>query len=263
MKAIISIIGFPYFCYKTYKWVRHTETQIGNRFLSLEESLKKEMKIQSIIKTLNSTITLNILNYAEIMKGIHKECICIDGGGNTGEVSAVLLQFGATVHIFEPNLHLINMMRMRFNQYTNNQKCFIHQKAISTKNEIVKFYRNYKEDTMENALFGSSESSSIEVEKLTADIHTVSNEYFSEVQTINFSEFIEQLDCEVYLLKLDIEGSEYDVLIDLIQKNLHLKIKYILVEVHAWNDKKLMPKEKHLKQLIKEKEINNIMLDWG
>lgn len=30
MKMVLAVIGFPYFCYKTYKWVRHIDYKLGD-----------------------------------------------------------------------------------------------------------------------------------------------------------------------------------------------------------------------------------------
>ncbi|GHT51661.1 hypothetical protein AGMMS49990_06420 [Endomicrobiia bacterium] len=63
-------------------------------------------------------------------------------------------------------------------------------------------------------------------------------------------------------MKLDIEGAEFDTLEDLISTGVYKHIKFIVCETHERFNKELGEKFKHLKQVIDEKRITNIYLDW-
>lgn len=52
------------------------------------------------------------------------------------------------------------------------------------------------------------------------------------VKTINFSEFIECLECEELMVKMDIEGAEYPVLRKMIEDGTIGRIDHLYVETH-------------------------------
>lgn len=86
-----------------------------------------------------------------------------------------------------------------------------------------------------------------------------------EVQMIDFSEFIKgllQKHGKINLIKLDIEGAEFDVLDTFIEQNLHQNIEYIMVETHERVFDNPQEKIKALKEKITQKNISNIYLDW-
>lgn len=64
------------------------------------------------------------------------------------------------------------------------------------------------------------------------------------------------------MIKLDIEGAEFDILNDLIDQKLYKKIEYIMVETHErfFNDG--IQKINLLKEKIRKNNITNIFLDW-
>ena len=66
----------------------------------------------------------------------------------------------------------------------------------------------------------------------------------------------------IHLLKIDIEGSEFWVVNDIIDEWLYKDITYIVVETHErfFKDWKKMLQD--LKDKIKENDIDNIYLDW-
>lgn len=75
-----------------------------------------------------------------------------------------------------------------------------------------------------------------------------------QVETVDFSEFINSLnDIEFLLVKLDIEGSEYNVLRHLINTDTIKKINDMYVEFHDWAMKSETPNTTN--QLIND--INN------
>ncbi|GHT38447.1 hypothetical protein AGMMS49593_07810 [Endomicrobiia bacterium] len=63
-------------------------------------------------------------------------------------------------------------------------------------------------------------------------------------------------------MKLDIEGAEFDTLEDLISTGVYKHIKFIVCKTRERFNKELGEKFKHLKQVIDEKRITNIYLDW-
>ena len=101
--------------------------------------------------------------------------------------------------------------------------------------------------------------------KECADIEWWKNDRV-EVDIVRLSEIIKNdilpKHKKIYLVKLDIEWAEFDVLNDIIDEWLYNCIKYIVVETHErffkdWNNILL-----RLKKRIEDNWIENIYLDW-
>ena len=87
-----------------------------------------------------------------------------------------------------------------------------------------------------------------------------------EVEVIDLCEFIEKefiiQKKQIYLLKLDIEGAEFEILEKLIAKKLYKHIKFIACETHEYMFKDGKARLERLKDLIVKEKITNILLDW-
>lgn len=172
----------------------------------------------------------------------------VDGGAHNGVFSDVALACGAIVHAFEPNKYLCAFLR---NYYQNNKHFILHQSAISIKNEKTIFY-NVADSAIDQG------ASIIKTQSLAQ-----SSGY--EVQMIDFCAFL--LDMikqygKITMIKLDIEGAEFEVLESIITKDLYKHIDYIMVETHERffaNPKAIL---ENLKRQITQKDIKNIYLDW-
>lgn len=89
---------------------------------------------------------------------------------------------------------------------------------------------------------------------------------FEEVESIKLTQFIKEniLDNNniIYILKLDVEGAEFDILEDIINENIYMNICHIFVETHERFFEDGKEKIERIKNLIKSKNIKNIYLDW-
>ena len=83
-----------------------------------------------------------------------------------------------------------------------------------------------------------------------------------EVQTIDIVEFIRQLDCDVALMKLDVEGVECPIINRLIDTRLVHRVKQLLVETHDHKIPQLRAETDALRKRIKRLQLQNIFLDW-
>ena len=102
-----------------------------------------------------------------------------------------------------------------------------------------------------------SQSSSI-----CATKDNVNTNNFTEIECIDLCEFIRNLNKPLDILKMDIEGAEFDILEKLINKELYKNIKHILVETHDQTIPEIQEKAKLVRNLIKDKNIENINLNW-
>jgi hypothetical protein len=83
-----------------------------------------------------------------------------------------------------------------------------------------------------------------------------------EVEIIDLTEFIEGLDKNIDLLKIDIEGAECELLEKFIEKELYTKVAMTLVETHDGKIQGQKQKTDKIRQMIKERGIKNINLSW-
>jgi FkbM family methyltransferase len=177
--------------------------------------------------------------------------IAIDCGANVGKVSSHWCKSGATVYAFEPNPHAFKILEENLSDYPNAY-CF--QKAVLDRNEQVKLYFHIASD--KNELHWSTGSSLLRFKA------NVLEDKFTEVEAIDLAEFVHALDKDVKILKLDVEGVEYNILRRLIESEMHMRIEHIFVETHEKQAPELQADTDELRALIKSMNITNINMNW-
>jgi FkbM family methyltransferase len=152
-------------------------------------------------------------------------------------------------YMFEPNTYLFNTIleTPEFNE------CKKYNVAVSNKKEKVKLWGCLKNK--------QSVGSTLQKSKATWD-NIEENDYL-EIDSINLAEFIkEQFSRDDFIiLKLDIEGAEYDVLPELIRTDVIGYIDKLYCEFHScWMSREFIEKEQ---QIIKSlKDINLEISYW-
>jgi len=167
------------------------------------------------------------LNY-----NLNEDSIVFDLGGYKGEWAANILQrYKSKIYVFEP----VNQF------YTDIKNRFAGNPNITTLN----YGLGPKEETLEIGL--TQDSSSI------FDSEVESKE---KIQIKNFVDFLKENDIEnVDLLKINIEGGEYDLLEDLIsQKKLEI-FKNIQVQFHRFIPQCTERRNKIREELSKTHEL--------
>lgn len=149
----------------------------------------------------------------------------IDCGGNKGQgleqISNILrINDEWDIIVYEPNPHCCEFLK---NKYNKNNISVIN-KAVHNSDGIIKFYIPKGDDysvssTIHNDFHNSKEN--------------MIWDNFIEIEKVDISKVIRSFDDthEIYL-KLDVEGSEYDILEKMIEDNTILKVKKIFVEFH-------------------------------
>lgn len=145
--------------------------------------------------------------------------IFIDGGANNGNsITLFLNKFPNAkeyeIFSFECNPKLVRILKNKF-----SSKAKIISLAISNK------------DSFENFYIGEDVSSTLRSDKISGGI---SKEKYIKAECVDLSRFIfENFDKDDYIvLKLDIEGSEYDVIPHLIQTGAMKYINELYGEFH-------------------------------
>ena len=82
------------------------------------------------------------------------------------------------------------------------------------------------------------------------------------MDVIDFIGFIDSFNKRVFIVKIDIEGGEIELVNQLIDKGAHEKIDYLFVETHERKTPELLPSTLQLKKRIKQLGIKNIYLNW-
>jgi FkbM family methyltransferase len=172
--------------------------------------------------------------------------IFIDIGAYIGDTLAKALNKFKNIdyfYAFEPYPDSFNLLKKQYE--SSNIICI--NKAVGTKNEIIKLYLHKDIDIIPKYCVGNSTIK----EKIN-----VSNK-FIKVECVDFNEFLNNfnIDDEI-ILKIDIEGGEYKLLNHLLKSNKLNLIKKIYCE---WHYAKIGITEKYHNLVIKR--LNNVGFD--
>ena len=197
----------------------------------------------------------NLKNYIGFLKDdifLNQNSIVIDMGANIGDITSIFARFDCKVYSFEPTKYTFDILDKRFSK---NEKIKCYNKACWIKNEKIKFYHH--EWSKYNSVHWSNGNS------LKEDKTNINKQDFEYVEAIDISEFINNLETDIDLLKIDIEGAEIEVINHLIDTGIIHKIKKIVCEVH---DKKYpsfkIPTNNLRKRIFRENLTKKINLDW-
>ena len=177
--------------------------------------------------------------------------LALDCGASVGDVTAVFREKGLRVHAFEPNPLAFAHLKDRF---ADDDMVNCHQAAISDKDGTAQFYPH--EDLSEERLHTANGSSLLEFKS------NVLKDQAMDVAVIDLARFIDDLDSEVEVLKIDIEGAEIETVNRLLDTGSYRKAKRVLVETHERKIEELREPTEALRRRIEEMGIENICLDW-
>jgi FkbM family methyltransferase len=140
---------------------------------------------------------------------LNADSIVLDVGGYEGEwAGKIFCKYGCIIHVFEPVDKFYEEIKGKF---TKNNKVFVHNFGLGNKDEEVSF-----------GVDGNASSEFIG-----------SDDHFEKVQLRSVVEIFKENDIKVVdLMKINIEGGEYDVLEALINAGLISKILNIQVQFH-------------------------------
>ena len=159
--------------------------------------------------------------------------IGIDCGANVGGITENILKECDEVYAFEPNPHAFKALQDKFK---NNLNVTCFNKAVLDRNDTVKLY--FHENSDQNEVHWSTGSSLLEFKG------NVSKDKFSEVEAVDLCEFIDSLNSKIEILKIDVEGVEYEIINKLIDTGLIYNIAKVFVELHAKKDSRTKRKRR-------------------
>lgn len=193
------------------------------------------MSIKSIfIKFIYKIKLIRIFLYVFIQKKIYKNFIdlelnqnsvVIDFGANIGNISQCILDlYNCNIYCYEPNNNAFKVLKKRFNNY---EKIIPINKSVGDKNDKTILY--YHKLHHENPLKFSTGSS------LVGQKENIDKKNYQITETVSIKKILNQFDY-IDLIKIDIEGYEYNILPEII-KNKN-KIGKVVCELHGSSSKK-------------------------
>lgn len=195
------------------------------------------------------------LTAAESFQRALAECAgmtCIDLGANIGEYSELMAATAGRVIGFEPDPWTYETLLERVKNLPNVETI---NAAAGTEDGQVTLYRH--EDFDSDPVI-KSQSSSVFLSKDNID-----PEGGHDVQQIDFLRFLSELEEEVGVLKIDIEGAEVDLLEALFDAPQILRrIHYIFAETHETRIPEHKDRVKRLHMLAKKTTKPVVNLYW-
>ena len=128
--------------------------------------------------------------------------VCIDLGANMGVVTEKLASTGAEVHSYEPDPYCFDLLTKRF---AGRENVHLHNQAVSA--TAGSFLLQRTRDFEKNPEIQSQSSSIIRSNDAIYDPDKA-----VMVEVVAFNDVIQDLQRSVALIKMDIEGSEFDIL---------------------------------------------------
>ncbi len=137
------------------------------------------------------------------------DSIFIELGGFVGDYSSKIVEkYNPKVYIFEPKIEYFRVLEKKFN---NNKKINIYNLGLSDSEETA-----YINDLGESSFITKTNRAGLE-----------------KIELIKLSDFISKENLEIIdLININIEGSEYRVLNNIIDSKIISKIKFLQIQFH-------------------------------
>lgn len=218
------------------------ELKIVEAELTIEEPELTEAELK-FLETLDNWNIVDGDKTLRLNYPLNSKSIVLDLGGYIGDWAALIMcKYNCNIHIFEPINKFYNKIKDRFEF---NDKIKLHHFGLSSYNDNVKIDAEKADST--SIFFINEDETKNELIELKSIIDFLNNNKLFSID----------------LLKLNIEGSEYDVLESLIQSGLIKNIKHIQVQFHNINDKSVSRRNK-IREFLSEthNETYNFEFIW-
>lgn len=151
-----------------------------------------------------------------------KGMTCIDLGANVGKYTRKMAKNAKYVIAFEPDPWALEKLRDNVSNLNNVR---VENVAVGTREEDVLLYRHTQFD---NDPLLYSESSSVIASKSNVGLKGA-----IKVRQVDFIKYLDILDEDIGILKIDIEGAEVDLLEALLERPDILKrVNHVFIETH-------------------------------
>lgn len=183
-----------------------------------------------------------------------KNLTLIDVGSNRGQsIDFFVKNFNVKKTIgFEPNKKLFNSLTKK---YKNHQNIKIFNLGVSSKSDNMIFHENVLDET---STFENINQSSKYANRKARILGIKTEELFKEkyhVECVTLNQFLSKNKIiKVDILKVDVEGHEYEVLKGLFSIGMVSKINFIQLESH--NDDMYANKNKEIHEILLSNNFN-------
>ncbi|EPX78627.1 FkbM family methyltransferase [Salipiger mucosus] len=177
--------------------------------------------------------------------------ICIDLGANMGVHSRTMAARAGKVYAFEPDPWTAARLRENLSDLPNVE---VIEAAAGPEAGTVHLYRTPDFDSDRET---QSQSSSLLAEKRNID-----REHAIDVEMVDFPAFLEGLEGEISVIKMDIEGAEVALMEALLDHPVLERIGHIFVETHESRIPELAPRTEALRARARGLSRPVINLDW-
>lgn len=179
--------------------------------------------------------------------------IAIDLGANVGHFTEILANAAGKVHAFEPDPWTFQQLKNRVDHLGN---VTLHEAAAGASEGTAGLRRV--------AGFGENPGRRSQGSTLQAadDLFYALESDKISVPVIDFIAFLKQLDADVDIIKIDIEGSEIDLLNALLDSEVRHRVKKIFCETHEAQMPQLRTATRTLRARVASISEPRINLDW-
>lgn len=194
-----------------------------------------------------------ILNIDNVLDLTGPGDVVIDLGANIGQESIPFAKRGAKVIAYEPDPFALKELRSLVKE-SGLSNIDIVPAAVSDKNSKMKLYHHVNRE--QDKVIWSQSSSLLE------DKNNVDKKNYTEVEVKDIYDVLRNAGKKIKILKMDVEGAEYDILDRIIDNDMYKDIGYIFVEVHYNKIPSLVNRHRELISRMRDKNIQNIYLTW-
>ena len=185
-----------------------------------------------------------------VAQTLRPDDIVLDLGAHVGSASIEFSHECERVYAFEPHPELFKVLQKNTKRYRNIEPI---EKAVSDTDGTAQLFFDQP-----NTKTGYFEGSTL-VEMKT----NLTYENAFTVQTVALGAFIESLDRDIALIKMDVEGAEYKILSALIETPAIHRIRKIYVEDHCDRVQGLAEERKAMEARLVELDLKvDIDLTW-
>lgn len=189
-----------------------------------------------------------VLDFDRVVQRLGPNDIALDFGANYGDYTDKLARTGATVHAYEPDPDTFQALQKRF---AATENVVLHECAVSAKSGTLTLRRvkDYELNPREKSV-GSS---------IVYNDKRMSDQNSLQVPVVSFWDVIAGFSKSVSLIKMDIEGAEWDVLAEIFEKPEPLGFEHLFVETHEfldWSKQPIVEKYRSKSAALKQSTIN-------
>lgn len=187
--------------------------------------------------------------FARVFSDLGPEDVAIDCGANVGRYATLMADRGATIYAFEPNPWAFAELERALG---NRPNVHLRRAAVGARAGQAELHLHRHHNTDEvmwsvgSSLFGAKPN--VSADSLTVDV-------------VDLAAFIAGLDTRVAMLKIDVEGSEIELLNALDEAGLLGDIRTVLVEMHDTKIDELRKSGAALRRRVADR-YPNVRLDW-